>query len=164
VLAGIGTKETSLTSDCGSFLGASLAPSWAQTQQALVHPGTWDHWWVECNICFKKIPEGLVWAETGTKETHWPVAGLHSCWLQPSTILGSKSAKVPKVPEDTPHCRSPSTPRILGSLRPVYTGEHVDSRSNCFLERVPSDLHPQPAGRAETQTLGYLPCQKRVSL
>jgi hypothetical protein len=32
------------------------------------------------------------------------------------------------------------------------------------LDRAPSTFHPQLEGGAETQTLGHLPCHRRVSL
>ena len=41
---------------------------------------------------------------------------------------------------------------------------HGPQKQQSFLDRVPSGLHPQPGGRAETQTPGHLPCQRRISL
>jgi hypothetical protein len=56
---------------------------------------------------FQRIPEGLVPAGTGKKEPR-PTRGWdYLWWLQPCSILGENLA-------------GSSTPRILGSLRPVY--------------------------------------------
>jgi hypothetical protein len=86
----------------------------------LAHLGSWDQWWVECNICFKKNPESLMLAATGSKDN-----------------IG------------------PTTARILGSLRSVYEGEHVASRSNtafwtgsiqAFILSQETGLKPRPLG------------------
>jgi hypothetical protein len=66
---------------------------------------------------FQKNLESLVPVGTGTKEACLTSGWDSFWWLQPSTILGMNLA-------------GPSTPRILGSLRLVYAGEHVGSRSN----------------------------------
>ena len=55
----------------------------------------------------------------GHRKPSQPADGVPSTWRQPRSILGSNSAEVPRSPEDSPHCRHPSTPRILGSLRRV---------------------------------------------
>jgi hypothetical protein len=99
--------------------------------------------------------------------------------------LGQTQQIVPRFPEDSAHHRCQSTPRILGSLRRVGLqrgsdpgsqvrasscipglSESSPSRGTCwpqkqqsFLDRVPLGLHPQPGGRAETQTSGHLPCK-----
>ena len=91
---------------------------------------------------FQRILEGLVPAGTGMKET-CPISSWDSFWwLQPRAILSANSA-------------GPSTPRILGSLRPVYTGEHMDSRRNraswtgslqFFILNQEAELRPRPLG------------------
>ena len=88
-------------------------------------------------------------ARTETKETHPTSAWDPFWWLQTRAILGMNLAGT-------------STLRILKSLKPVYTGEHMDNRS--FLDRVPLGLHPQPGVRAETKTPGHLCYQRRVDL
>jgi hypothetical protein len=90
---------------------------------------------------FQNNLESLVPAGTGTQE-------IHPTSIHPRAILGTNLV-------------GPSTPRILGSLRPVYTGEHSGRRSN---RASWTGLHPQPGGRAETQIPGHLPCQRRVDL
>jgi hypothetical protein len=101
---------------------------------------------------FQSIPEGLVRAGTGTKKPH-PTRGWDSFWcLQPCAIMGMNWA-------------GSHTPRILGSLRPVYAGEHMGGRSNKAFGAVSlSSLHPQLGGGAETQTPGHIPCQRRILL
>jgi hypothetical protein len=81
-------------------------------------------------------------ARTGTKEPH-PTRGWDSFWwLQPSAILGANMA-------------GPSTPRILGSLRPVCAGEQVGSRSKgaswtgslwAFILSQEAEPRPRPLG------------------
>jgi hypothetical protein len=41
---------------------------------------------------------------------------------------------------------------------------HGLQKPQSFLDRIPSGLHLQPGGGAETQNPGHLPCQRRVSL
>jgi hypothetical protein len=67
--------------------------------------------------------------------------------------------RVWRAPENHPHHRTPSTHRTQWSLENTWW-----KKQQSFLDRVPSGLHPQSGGRAETQTAGHLPCQKRVSL
>ena len=55
--------------------------------------------------------------EQGQRKPIRPVAGVHSGWHQLHAILGTNST-------------GPSTPRILGSLRPVDAGEHMGNRHN----------------------------------
>ena len=63
--------------------------------------------------------------------------------------------RVPRSPEDSPHHRPLSTARILGSLRPVYTGEHMGGRSNraswtgsiwAFILSQETELRHRPLG------------------
>jgi hypothetical protein len=65
----------------------------------------------------------------------------------------------------------PGPQRTLHTAGPLaHSGPHDHLRAcgrqkqQSFLDRVPSGLHPQPGGRAETQTPGLLPCQRRVGL
>ena len=67
---------------------------------------------------FQRILEGLVPAGTGMKETC-----LNSGWgvfipvcASPSPSWARTQSRVPRSPEDSPRCKHPSTPRILGSL------------------------------------------------
>ena len=62
---------------------------------------------------FQKV---LCQRKQGQRKPAQPVAEIHSCLHQPYTILIANSA-------------GPSTHRILGSLRPVYKGEHVGGKS-----------------------------------
>ena len=90
----------------------------------------------------QRILEGLVPAGMGTKEP-LPTSGWDSFWwLQACAILGANWA-------------DPSTSRILGSLRPVYTGGHVGGRSNraswtgslwAFIFSQEAGLRPRPLG------------------
>jgi hypothetical protein len=91
---------------------------------------------------FQKILEGLVPAGTGTKEPRPNKCWDSFWWLQLHTILGANWA-------------GPSTPRILGSLRQVYAGEHVGGRSNRaywtgslqeFILSKEAELRPRPLG------------------
>jgi hypothetical protein len=56
-------------------------------------------------------------AGTGTKEPCLTRGWDSFCCLQPLATLGMNWA-------------GPSTPKILGSLKPVYAGEHMGGRSN----------------------------------
>jgi hypothetical protein len=49
---------------------------------------------------------------------------------------------------------------INNSLKEIQERQKKQS----FFNRVPSGLHLQPRGRAETQTSGHLPHQRRVGL
>jgi hypothetical protein len=55
-----------------------------------------------------------------------------------------------------------------GSLAHPGPRDHLRApelqKQQSFLDRVFSGLHPQPGGRAETQTPRHLPCQSRVGL
>jgi hypothetical protein len=63
--------------------------------------------------------------------------------------------RVPRSPEDSPCCRCPTTSRILGSLRPVYSREHMGGRNNraswtgsllTFILSQKAELRPRPLG------------------
>ena len=91
---------------------------------------------------FQRIPEGLVPARTGTKEP-CPTRGWDSFWLlQTHAILNANWA-------------GPSKPRILGSLRLVYAGEHMGGRSHrasctgslwAFILSQEAELRPRTLG------------------
>jgi hypothetical protein len=159
-------------------------------QRTLHAVGSWDHWWVEHNICSKTTSRDLCQQEQGHRKPAWPAAGVHSGWPQPWATLGMNSVDGPMVPRlfksDSSNRRYPSTPRILGSLRivslqkrfwprdfpihllsrvsqkPFRTGEQVGSaEQQSFLDRVPS---LQPGGRSEYQTFVNLPCNRRTCL
>ena len=111
-------------------ISTTLAPSWAQTWQRVPrspedapgcrHPSTprvLGSLVSGTQHLFQKIPESLVSVGTGTKETCQPAAGVPSGQCQSHALMGLSSAGT-------------STSRILGSLRPVYAGEHVGCRSN----------------------------------
>jgi hypothetical protein len=83
-----------------------------------------------------------VLAGTVTKETCLTSGWVPSVWCHPCTILGMNSA-------------GPSIPRILGSLRLVYTGEHTGCRSNrasstgsllAFILSQEAELRPRSLG------------------
>ena len=91
---------------------------------------------------FQKTRRVLCQQEQGQRKLAQPATGVHFGQHQPLAILSANSA-------------GPSTPRILGSLRPVYTGEHVDSRSNiaswkvslrAFILSQEAELRPRPLG------------------
>jgi hypothetical protein len=78
----------------------------------------------------------------GQRKPAKSVAGVCSSLNQLHTILDRSSA-------------GPSTPRILGSLRPIYAGEHVGLRSNraswtgslqAFILSQEAELRPRPLG------------------
>ena len=80
--------------------GASSMPSWAWTQQALAHPGSWDHWdqWMQENTwatdikrILDRVPLGLHSQQGVGAETRNPGHLLHQrvglqggLWLQES--------------------------------------------------------------------------------
>jgi hypothetical protein len=78
----------------------------------------------------QKTQRVLCQQEQGQRKPTRPVAGYHSSLYQPCAILGANSA-------------GPSTPRILASLRTVYSGEHVGSRSNRALNLCAIFLAPK---------------------
>jgi hypothetical protein len=63
-------------------------PPWAQTVPqspedspaagTLAHPWSWDHWWVECNICSKTTQRDLCQQEQGYRRPARPMSGVLS--------------------------------------------------------------------------------------
>jgi hypothetical protein len=107
VPAGSGTKEIHPTTGWGSFWSAT-AP----------------HTFFVCLVGWFFRTEFLCITLAVLELRNLPASASQTLGLKacsninlPLVILGSNSA-------------GPSTPRILGALRPVYTGEHVGSRSN----------------------------------
>jgi hypothetical protein len=91
---------------------------------------------------FKKTQRVLFHQEQGQRKPAQPVAGVRSGQCQLCATLGTNSAGL-------------STPRILGSLRPDYKGEHVVGRSNraswagslqAFILIQEAELRPRPLG------------------
>jgi hypothetical protein len=104
----------------------------------------------------QRITEGLVPAETGTKEPR-PTRGWDSFLLGPAQPSSTWTQPRARGPQRTLHAPGP-----LGHPEPHDHWRACGQQS--FLDRVPSGLHPQPGGRAKTQTPDDLPCQRRVSL
>jgi hypothetical protein len=130
----------------------SPVPSWARTQQNLVQTGCWYYWWVEHNFCYKTTQRVvLCQQEQGQRKPTQPVSGIHSGGSSPMTswvwIPQSLETQDVGITENSLHRRA-----------------HGQQKQQRILDKVPSGLHPQPGGRAETQTPGHLPCQRRVSL
>jgi hypothetical protein len=55
--------------------------------------------------------------DKGNPTDQW--LGLFLVSISPRPSLAQTRLRVPQAPEDSPHCRCPSTPRILGSVRRV---------------------------------------------
>jgi hypothetical protein len=130
---------------------------------------------------FQKKQRVLCQQEKGQRKPAQPASVVCSIQCQPYTISGTNSA-------------SPSVPRVLGSLRQVYVGEHVGSRRNraswtgslpafilsqeaelrqrslgTFLARGQSALQggcwPQDSGgRSELQNSVHFPYKRRACL
>jgi hypothetical protein len=83
---------------------------------ALAHPGSWDGWGVELNICSKTTQRGLGQQEQGHRKPDQPVAGVCT---RPTPPWAQTQQKVPQSPDNSLCHRYPSMPRILGSLRRV---------------------------------------------
>ena len=89
--------------DLGCNLGGgSQSPQGTlNTAGILAHPGSWDHWWVKCNICLKKIGscasrnrvKGQRQALTHPESwDHWDYSTQESSWAGEVTeILGQGS-------------------------------------------------------------------------
>jgi hypothetical protein len=138
-------KEKQMNLLCEPSRGSQGPQRTLHTTGPLAHPGSWDHWWMEPNICSQESRRVLCQQEQEQRnpwDSFW--------WLQTHAILGANWA-------------GPSTPRILGSLRPVYTREHMGSRSKrvFWAASLQAFILSQ---EVETQTPGHLPCQRRVGL
>jgi hypothetical protein len=70
------------------------------------HSGSWDHWWVEYNICSKTIQRGLGQQKQEQRKPAGPATGAPSSLPQPLTTLGMNSTDGPTVP------RGLSTPQV----------------------------------------------------
>ena len=91
---------------------------------------------------FQKKQRVLCQQEKGQRKPAQPASVVCSIQCQPYTISGTNSA-------------SPSVPRVLGSLRQVYVGEHVGSRRNraswtgslpAFILSQETELRPRTLG------------------
>ena len=116
---------------------------------------------MEHNISSKQSRRVLCQQEQGQRNPARPEAGIHSGQGHPSHLpcehsLGSRGP----VPQRTLHTKGPLAHPGHGDQGRACGRQKQQS----FLVRVPSDLHPQPGGRAETQTTGHLPCQRKVGL
>jgi hypothetical protein len=91
------------------------SPEDSHTAGALAHPGSWDYWWVGCNISSK------TWAsrnrDTGNPSDQQ--LGFILVGTNPVPPWTRTRWKGPWSPEDSLRHRRPSTPMILGSLRRV---------------------------------------------
>ena len=74
-----------------------ILPLTLHSAGTLAHPGTWDHWWVECNICSKK-PRGSCASrnrDKGQRQAlaypaswdHWDQYTQESTWVAEATEL-----------------------------------------------------------------------------
>jgi hypothetical protein len=99
-------------------------------------------------------------AETWTKEPR-PTRGWDSFWSEPAVPSSAwTQLRVSRAPENSPRCRTPSTPRTSWPLESTWATEATE-----LLGQGP--IRPSSSDRRqswETQTPGHLPCQRRVSL
>jgi hypothetical protein len=118
-----------------------------------------DHRWVEHNISFKESWRILCQQKQAWRNPSWPESRIHSDQNQPRHLL-SEPSLLCLGHQRTLHSAGPlAQPGPPDHLRAL--GLYKQQR---FLIRVPLGLHPQPGGRAETQTLGHLPCHRRVRI
>jgi hypothetical protein len=80
------------------------------------HPSMPKIWGSLVSQGSKTTLRGLWQQEQVNRKYTLPVAPVPSGQCQPQAALGANLMVSPMTPEDYPHCRCPSTPRILGSL------------------------------------------------
>ena len=86
-----------------------------------------------------------------------PEAGIHSIQSQPHHLMHEPVLGL-GGPEGLSTLQDPEHTQDL-----VITGEWVKEATELH-GQSPSGFHPQPEDRAEMQTPGHLPCQRRVCL
>lgn len=107
----------------------------------------------------QRIKEDLVPAEVGTEEPH-PTRGWDPFSSGPAQPPWHEPGQGCLWPQRTLHTTGPlAHPGPRDHLR-ACGGQ----KKQGFLDRVPLGLHPQPGGRAEPQTPGHIPCQRKVGL
>jgi hypothetical protein len=79
--------------------------------------------------------------------------------ISPEKTLANKA---PYASDPRVHVRSPSCIPGLSETSPCRR-TFRPKKQQSFLDRAPSGLHPQPGGRAETQTSRHLPHQRTIS-
>jgi hypothetical protein len=85
----------------------------------LAHPGSWDHWWVEHNIGSKKHRGDFTNRTREAGNLTDQLLGFILVCTRPVQSWALTQQTISKSPEDSPHHRHHSTPRILVSLRKV---------------------------------------------